>query len=348
MKKIIFFLMVAFSSLLLNAQNSDKVPFQIRSLTNETIKNVQIETSGGNISIAGISQGEARIEVYVQPNNSKGDVPSKEEIQKRIDEKYDLKIEVIGDKLLATAKAKKNMDWQDWKNALNVSFKVFITKNVSTQLSTSGGNISLKDVTGNQNFKTSGGNLSIDNVGGKIRGKTSGGNLRVYNSKDDIELSTSGGNINADGCSGNIVLSTSGGSLRLSNLSGNIKAGTSGGSVNGEKISGELITHTSGGSILLKELSCSLETSTSGGSIDVAIKELGKYIKIHNSGGSIDLELPKNKGIDLDLSASRVKANELNNFSGSKEDDEIKGKLNNGGIPVTVRASSSTIHLKMK
>ncbi len=348
MKKIIFFLITGFSSLMLSAQNSDKVPFQVKSLSNETIKNVQIETSGGNITVAGVSQTEARIEMYVQQNNSKENVLSREEIQKRLEEKYDLKIEVIGDKLLATAKAKETMDWRDWINSLNISFKVFVSKNVSTELYTSGGNISLKDVTGEHNFKTSGGNLSIDNVGGKIRGKTSGGNLRVYNSKDDIELSTSGGNINADGCSGNIVFSTSGGSLRLKNLSGTIKAGTSGGNVNAEKISGELITHTSGGSIMLKELSCSLETSTSGGSIDIAIKELGKYIKIHNSGGNIDLELPKNKGIDLDLSASRIKANELNNFSGRKEDDEIKGKLNNGGIPVNVRTSSGTIHLTMK
>lgn len=348
MRKYLLWLLITTPSGVLNAQNSDKEPYLTKSLLKENIKTVMVQTTGGNISVTGAGASEARIEVYVHQNNSKADVLSKEEIQKRLDEEYDLKIEVIGNKLFATAKAKKNTDWRDWKKALNISFKVLVTSEVSTELSTSGGNISLKDVTGDQNFKTSGGNLSIDNVEGKIRGRTSGGNLRVYNSKDNIELSTSGGNINADGCSGNIVLSTSGGSLRLYNLSGIIKAGTSGGSVNGEKISGELVTHTSGGNILLKDISCSLETSTSGGSIDIAIKELGKYIKIHNSGGNIDLELPKDKGLDLDLSASRVKANELINFRGSKEDDEIKGKLNNGGIPVTVRASSGTIHLKMK
>ncbi len=91
----------------------------------------------------------------------------------------------------------------------------------------------------------------------------------------------------------------------------------------------------------------SLETSTSGGHIDVAITTLGKYVKIHNSGGNVDLQIP-NKGIDLDLSASSIKTDALNNFSGTKDDDEIKGKFNSGGIPVTVRSSSGTIHLTIK
>jgi hypothetical protein len=36
------------------------------------------------------------------------------------------------------------------------------------------------------------------------------------------------------------------------------------------------------------------------------IKELGKYVKISNSGGGIDLQLPKNKGVDLDLSGAEI------------------------------------------
>ncbi len=348
MKKYFFLLLLTGYSAILNAQNSDKEPYLTKVLSKENIKTVMVQTLGGNISVTGGSSSEARIEVFVDANNIRDNFLSKEEIKKRLDEEYDLKIEVIGNKLIATAKAKKNTDWLDWKKVLNVSFKVLVTKDVSTELSTSGGNISLKDVTGDQSFKTSGGNLSIDNVGGKIRGRTSGGNLRVFNSKDDIELSTSGGNINADGCSGNIVLSTSGGSLRLYNLSGTIKAGTSGGNVNGEKISGELVTHTSGGNILLNDLFCSLETSTSGGQIDVAIKEFGRYLKINNSGGNIDLSIPKNKGADLNLSADKIKTETLENFSGKIDDDNITGAISGGGIPVNVRAGNGRIRLSFK
>jgi hypothetical protein len=295
--------------------------------------------------VSSVSAAEARLEVYVQPNNSKMNSMTKEEIQKRLDEDYDLNISVSDNKLVATAKSKHD-NW-DWRKALNVSFKAFVPQNVSTDLSTSGGNISLTNISGNEEFKTSGGNLKLDNISGKIKGRTSGGNITLINLKDDIDLSTSGGNIEAENSNGNIRLSTSGGNVVLKSLKGDIKAVTSGGNVKGNNITGELVAKTSGGSILMTDLSCSLEASTSGGSIDVEVSQLGKYITLHNSGGSIDLQIPKDKGLDLDLSASRIKARTLNNFSGKVEDDEIKGKLNNGGIPVTIR-TSGTIHFSQK
>jgi DUF4097 and DUF4098 domain-containing protein YvlB len=127
-------------------------------------------------------------------------------------------------------------------------------------------------------------------------------------------------------------------------LKGKIKANTSGGGISGSNIEGELSTNTSGGSIKLTDLSCSLETSTHGGHIDVTIKKLGEYIRINNSGGNIDLQMPGDKGVDLKLHGRINKVN-LKNFSGTKDDDRITGKLNGGGIPVSIDASSGRINL---
>jgi hypothetical protein len=91
-----------------------------------------------------------------------------------------------------------------------------------------------------------------------------------------------------------------------------------------------------------------LETSTSGGNIDVSIRQLGKYVKISNSAGHIDLELPKGKGMDLDLSADRIKTDHLDNFNGKIDDDEVSGKLNGGGVTVKVDAGSGRISLALK
>ena len=347
MKKIFFLTTLGCFSLLLRAQNSSKQePYLTKLLANESIRNVEVQTSGGSISVWGGNASEARIEVYINQNNSKsGDNLSKEEIKKRLDEDYILNVSVSNNKVTATAKPKeRNMDW---KRALNISFKVFVTQNVSTELETSGGSISLKTLSGNQNFHTSGGSLSVDNLSGKVKGRTSGGSIHVVNSKDEIDLETSGGSINAESCSGNLHLSTSGGSLKLNALKGKIEANTSGGSINGSNIEGELTTNTSGGSIRLNDLSCSLETSTSGGHIDVSIKKLGEYVRISNSGGDIDLQIPANKGLDLKL-RGRIKTTNLNNFSGDKDDEELTGKLNGGGIPVTVRAGSGRISLSFE
>jgi DUF4097 and DUF4098 domain-containing protein YvlB len=346
MKRFPLVIILSLGVFLLKAQfNASKDPFMTKSLSGQTIKNVEVETSGGNIEVTGGAAGNYRLEVYVRPNNYRNsDNFSKEDLQKLLDEYYDLNISVENSKLTAIAKPRKNN--MDWKKGVNVSFKVFIQQSVSTDLSTSGGNIVLSNLSGSQDFSTSGGNLEIESLSGKIKGRTSGGNINLTNSKDDIDVSTSGGNIKADKCNGKIKLSTSGGSLKLSALNGNINASTSGGNVDGTNIDGDLAAHTSGGNIDLDKLNCSLETSTSGGNIDVEITTLKQFVKINNSGGNINLRVP-NKAMDLRLTGGRVKTDKLNNFSGSIDDESIKGKLNGGGVPVTVDAGGGRITLSM-
>src|SRR6185503_9717754 len=339
MKKLFFLILISSASFYVVAQN--KEPYMTKSLNNESVKSTEVQTSGGSISVTGVnSAAETKVEVYISSNMGRENTLSKEEIEKRL-QKYDLTVSVSNNKLSAIAKTKERD--MDWEKGLSISFKIFVLKNVSTDLTTSGGSISLANLTGDQQFTTSGGSLHIDNVGGKVDGRTSGGSIEVDNSRDDIELTTSGGSIRASNCNGNLRLNTSGGSLTLKDLKGDIKATTSGGSVNGRNISGELVTHTSGGGIHLYDLACSLEASNSGGGIDIEIKELGKYVKVSNSGGHIDLQLPKDKGVDLDLSGGKIKTDQLGNFNGKIEDDQLEGKLNGGGVSVRVRSSGGRI-----
>ena len=344
MKKLLLFILLLSPSILLLAQ-TEKGPYQVKSLSNDAIKLANIKTSGGNISVQGVEPVNARIEVYITASNGRHNSLSNEEIQKRLDA-YELNITTANGKLTAIAKAKQHM--HDWKKALNISFKAFIPSMSGTDLSTSGGNISLDNLSGEENFTTSGGNLLINHVSGKINGKTSGGNILVQNSKDEIEVSTSGGNVVAKNTEGNLNLTTSGGSVDLKDIKGNTKAITSGGNIVGEKIEGELKAHTSGGNITLEKLSCTLEASTSGGNIDVALDKFGKYVKLNNSGGNINLQVPGQAGVDFDLSAEKIQSNQLNNFSGQLKENAIVGKLNGGGIPVSVSASSGRIHLTVK
>lgn len=344
MKKLLLALFLL-PSFFAKAQNKyDKEPFLSKTFAGQEVNSVEAQTAGGSLSVTG-GTSEARIEVFIHPANGK-DNWSKEEIQKRLDEKYDLRIEVANNKLVAIARPKEKI--KDWRNALSISFKVYVPKNTSTELSTSGGSISLSDLAGKHKFTTSGGSLNVKGLSGNVNGRTSGGSISLENSRDDIELSTSGGSISAKDCEGKLKLTTSGGSLELKDLKGDIKASTSGGSVSGKDIQGELAAFTSGGSVHLSDLSGSLETGTSGGNIDVSFRELGKYVKISNSAGNVHLQLPKGKGLDLKLTAMKIDTDALENFNGKKEDDEVEGKLNGGGIPVTVKSGSGRINLEMK
>jgi len=346
MKKLLSLLVLAGMLATVQAQKQDESPFMTKSFSNASIKNVKAQTSGGNISVSSVPASEAKVEVYVWPSDGRNKSISKDEIQKRLDEDYDLTVAVSGGTLTVIAKSKKRN--LDWKKALSVSFRVFVPRNISTDLTTSGGNVTLTDLAGTQEFTTSGGNLNIDKIKGKINGTTSGGNINVSNSDNDIELTTSGGNVTADKCTGKIKLVTSGGSVKMSNLNGNIDAATSGGNVVANDIRGELEAHTSGGNVNMRDLYCSIEASTSGGQINVSVKELGKYVRLENSGGNIELELPANKGLDLKLSGDKIKTDLLGNFKGKIEEDEINGTVNGGGTPVTVSASSGRISLKWK
>jgi len=345
MRIIISFLLLV-SGLLVNAQNSQKgLLYLNKPLSSDGINQVDAKTSGGGIEVTGVSASQARIEVYVN-GNGRHNSYTKAEIEKIIAEDYDFSVTVAGNKLTATAKPKRNFNNRD--NQISISYNIYVPVACSTHLNTSGGGISISDLTGEQHFYTSGGGIEVKGLTGKIYGRTSGGGIEVSDSKQDIDLETSGGGIEAKRCSGQIHLNTSGGSIELTDLSGNIRATTSGGNVEAEKINGDLVTHTSGGNISMTSMSGSLEASTSGGNIHIEILETGKYVKLSNSGGSVHLEMPKGKGLDLDIHGDRIKTEGLSNFSGSMEKQSINGTVNGGGIPVDINAGSGGVTLALK
>lgn len=334
MKKSFLLLLLASATYAASAQDN-RTPYLIRSLAGDGIKTVFVNTSGGSISVTGGQ--EPRLEVYIVGNNNQD--LTKEEIKKRLDEDYTLDISVHNGELHATAKQKHN--FSNWRRSMSIGFKVYVPKQVATNLNTSGGSISMDNLTGNQQFETSGGSLNVNALTGVIRGETSGGSIHVSNSKQDINLTTSGGSITANDCSGKIKLETSGGSLKLYNLKGYINATTSGGSINGSQIDGELITGTSGGSVNLDAISGSLDASTSGGSVHADMTRVGKYVKLESSSGHVDLNVPANAAMNLDLRADRVNYNVTGTFSGEKSKDKVVGKVNGGGANVEIRGNSS-------
>jgi hypothetical protein len=340
MKTYLLTLLIACSASVALAQDDwNKTPYETKSLANDAIKNVFVETSGGSITVSGATSESARIEMFVHGNNNAQ--LTKEEIRKRLDEDYDVEVSVSNHELHAKAKRKheNGFNW-DWRKQLSISFKIYVPKEVNTHLGTSGGSIHLDNLSGEENFSTSGGSLHVDALTGIIKGETSGGSIEVSNSSDNINLETSGGSIHASNCNGKIHLETSGGSLHLQDLKGSINANTSGGSVSANNIDGELITGTSGGSVNLTQLSCALEASTSGGSMNIEMTHVGKYVKLDDSGGHIDLKLPSKQGYDLNLSANKINPpSYVSNFTGEWNKDRVKGTLNGGGIPVSVDAS---------
>ncbi|PWG80136.1 DUF4097 family beta strand repeat-containing protein [Pararcticibacter amylolyticus] len=343
MKRLVIFFIAAAQMLATQArQDNAGEPYLSKSFNASEVKTLRSETSGGYIMVTGTNEKESKVEVFVRGNGVNRNL-SKEEIQERLADNYNIDVSLNGNELKAVANSRGNTNW---KKALSISFKIYVPFNVSSKLNTSGGSITLTNLKGDHDFKTSGGSLKIDQLNGIITGRTSGGSIQAMNSKGSIDMKTSGGSIDAFNCNGKISLSTSGGSLKLNQLKGNIDTRTSGGSIKGSDISGDLYSHTSGGSIQLDQLACSLDAATSAGSVHASFVDPGKTVKVSVSAGSAVLGLPKDKGFNLDLSGGRVNTGTLKDFNGIVDNERVKGSLKGGGTDVYVRTSAGRVSIE--
>lgn len=318
-------------------------PYFVKTYQSSDIKNLEVKSSGGAITVIGSANSETRVEIYVKPNNGISNL-SKEELEERLADYY-LGVKKEGSTVRCTIKRKNDNSWVDWKKSLSISLKIYTPREISTDLHTSGGAIKLTNLSGDLNFNTSGGGLTLEDLSGKIKGKTSGGAISITNSSQSIDLTTSGGGIDAENCKGTIALRTSGGGLKLKQLEGNTEAFTSGGAIRAEDIKGELVVSTSGGGIRLSNIDASVKASTSGGGIDAQINSLKDFLILNTSAGSIHASLPLNKGIDLSLNAQRVQIPNNTGIRGTVEKNFVKGSINGGGIEVRMSTNAGGIYI---
>ncbi|GAA0823477.1 DUF4097 domain-containing protein [Colwellia sp. D2M02] len=124
---------------------------------------------------------------------------------------------------------------------------------------TAGGSISLSKIHGDVEIETSGGSLKIDDVVGKIEAKTSGGSIKINlptKPTKDSEFITSGGSITAylaQDTAVSLTAKTSGGRVKSDfAVKGSVDKKSIVGTINGG--GPKMLLKTSGGSIHIKEI----------------------------------------------------------------------------------------------
>ncbi len=258
-------------------------------------KLLKLDASSGDVTIKTWDKPEVYIKIL---GNSKA--------EKKVDFSFnqtDDLVEVIAD---------HHGSFFNWfGNGIRMKFEITLPSDFNTKIKTSGGDINLAGISGEQNIKTSGGDVAIDNVNGNLNISTSGGDITTSNIKGTSDLNTSGGDIKSTNFTGNISVSTSGGSINLDGMDSKIYANTSGGDIDvnykGENKGIEL--STSGGSITIKlpeDFSASAKLSTSGGSITCSLKT-NNIAKITSSKFEADLNnggnelIAKTSGGDIEV-----------------------------------------------
>ena len=304
---ITFLLMMpAISKATPDALLQDKEPYRVESFDLSGAGSLDVQTSGGHITVEGSSDNTVRVEMYVK-KDGKNLLPEDTELSD-----WDIEIAQSGQKVKAIAK-RDNNGWNIFSssNHPSISFVVYTPNEMTSNLTTSGGHIRMRGLSGEQEVKTSGGHIKLADI------------------------------------KGNIDAHTSGGKITLNNLEGNVEARTSGGHMRAEDIEGNITLRTSGGHITLKNVGGAIEAKTSGGHITADLSSIHKYANLSTSGGNISINVPAGTGLDLNLRGNYVQSN-LDNFSGEADRNEIEGQVNGGGAKISARTSGGTVSLSFK
>jgi len=167
-----------------------------------------------------------------------------------------------------------------------------------------------------------------------LEARTSDGSLKIYGVSGGIALRTSDGSVDVADVSGAIRLQASDGSIRMHNVSGTLESRSSDGHVSIDgKLSGVQV-HTSDGGLELtlsegSQLTASSRVEASDGSVKIRVpRSLAADVDIHTGDGHIDCQLP------LTMSG-------YNSAGGHN----IRGKLNNGGMPLTIHTSDGSVSI---
>jgi len=260
---------------------------------------LRVETDYGWITVVGTAASEVSVVADI-----KGSLSDLEDFNISAAE-IENGIEVIG--------RGKSMRWWSWAfDDLDVRYTIEVPRDYNLDLTSSGGDINLKDIQG------------------KVEAGTSGGDVRVGDVDGSLVLSTSGGDIVVERATGNLKAETSGGDISIFSVTGTVDAGTSGGDVRINNVDGKVRAETSGGDII------------------VAVRGDNKGIFAETSGGDIDIVVGKDTRATIDASTSggAVSCNLPLTISGEIDESEVRGSVNGGGDPIYAHTSGGDIRIR--
>jgi hypothetical protein len=286
-----------------------------------------VDVDFGNLEVATGDSDKVVVNGY-----RKVEASSKEKEKEYIDS-APITVTTEGNVVIVRARREKKgwIGWNwGWNSKMEAHYAIRVPPKFDADVDTSGGKITLNDLTGTIKADTSGGNLTLSRLHGPIQAATSGGHIEIAACEGAIHTETSGGGIKSSGGSGSLDAHSSGGTITVEDFGGDTKVETSGGRLDLKNIRGKLTGETSGGAI-----SALLPSPVPGD------------VKLETSAGAIDVSVPANAGLTLDAetSAGRV-TSELPVTTTRGGRDELKGTINGGGKSLHLRTSAGSISIK--
>lgn len=143
---------------------------------------------------------------------------------------------------------------------------------------------------------------------------------------------------------------TGDGRIVVDGLKGSVRLSTGDGSITAQGLDGSLDARTGDGRIDARGRFDLLNLRTSDGSIETEVRPGSKVTtawRVQTGDGSVRLRLPPDLAADLDVHTGdgHISSDLPLTVSGLRSESSVRGKLNGGGLTLTVRTGDGSIRL---
>lgn len=179
-------------------------PYSVNTYSVSGHANLNVLTPSGNIEvISERNRSQVRVELYVDRGISVWSRGT------NLDN-YRITNQQRNGEIVATVEPKGSFMGE----RVTFSYRIYVPPHVSTRLQTTTGDISLRDVKGEQNLLTSSGDITVSGSSGTVWGKTSRGDIRLENFDGEIRLRVLSGEIDAEKMKGVMIADIVNGDIR--------------------------------------------------------------------------------------------------------------------------------------
>jgi hypothetical protein len=169
-----------------------------------------------------------------------------------------------------------------------------------------------------------------------LEAKTADGNLSAHDLAGNLQVHSGDGNVTLEGVRGNLHLTSSDGNISIHNANGTLEARASDGHM---KIDGQFTA---------------VQLHTSDGNLDFALaqgSQLTSASRVESSDGRVSIRVPQNLASDLDVSTSDGHVDcalplTMDHYSSDASSKRhLRGRLNAGGVPLSIHTSDGNVSI---
>lgn len=197
-----------------------------------------------------------------------------------------------------------------WGGVQFTSVDIIVPESYRMIMRTSGGDITINNISGSKELDSGGGDIGLVGTGGDIRAFSSGGDISISSNNGSVNLSSGGGDIRALMINGAVQATSDGGAIVLDSTDGTVSAYSASGdcsiSYRGENrgiearttsgdldlktaasVQASLLANTGSGMIIIQYPDADV-SSKSFVSYEAAINGGGKEIRLRTESGNIE------------------------------------------------------------